>query len=307
MLGSKKRQVLTDGSSAMAVTTHVEYAKVLGGMTVQRNDQYKLQLTVMVRPENDAPFEAKVSGYFPQYAQPSTGDQFWVRYDPSDHSKIEIDTARIAVANAAYETQAAEAAATSLPPDLAANGILGRATLKDAQQTPMGQLIDCLVTLNIRLIDGSPPFVASCHATLAPENAAKLVPAQTFLPVRVDPQNHARVAVSLAEEIPVVPIFDPTVIDPPARALREGDPCRVQILLFGRQFLATPDGSELYATKVRVTDDGSEFQIFLPVPAASVSLLQVGAELPARRLATEPNVLTVDWTAAAAEHGGAIS
>jgi hypothetical protein len=30
-----------------------------------------------------------------------------------------------------------------------------------------------------------------------------------------------------------------------------------------------------------------------------------GSELPARRLALEPNVLTIDWTAAQAEHPSA--
>jgi hypothetical protein len=32
--------------------------------------------------------------------------------------------------------------------------------------------------------------------------------------------------------------------------------------------------------------------------------MQQGKELPAKRLAAEPNVLTVDWPAALAENGG---
>ena len=50
-------------------------------------------------------------------------------------------------------------------------------------------------------------------------------------------------------------------------------------------------------------DDGSETQIFLPVPATATALLQNGKQLPAKRVLGEPNVLTVDWAAAQAEAG----
>jgi hypothetical protein len=74
----------------------------------------------------------------------------------------------------------------------------------------------------------------------------------------------------------------------------------VTILAHQRQWLKTPDGDEFYAAKVRVSSDGSEFQVNLAVPAVATALLQDGAELPARRLATEPNVLAVDWAVAQA-------
>lgn len=309
MLGSKKKKnILADGVQAMAVVTNVGYAKVLGGMTVQRNDNYKLELTLMVRPDDGTPFEASVSAYFAQYAQPSIGDQFWVRYDPQNPARVEIDTAKIAADNAAVQSLAAEAAASAVPADLAANGIPGRASLVDVQKTPgASNLIDCAVTVNVRLIDGTPPYKASCHVLLGPDKAERLIPGQTFITVRADPQDHSRVALSLSEPTPVVTITDPSAIDPPARALREGQPCRVVVLLCQRQWLKTPEGDELYATKVRVTTDGSEFQVFVPVPAAGTALMEQGKELPAKRLAAEPTVLTVDWPAALAENGaGAI-
>jgi hypothetical protein len=306
VLGSKKKKhILAEGAQAMAVVTKVDYAKVLGGMTIQRNDNYKLELTLMVRPDNGTPFEASVSAYFTQFSQPSIGDQFWVRYDPEDQTRVEIDTAKIAADNAAVEALAAEAAASAVPADLAASGIPGRASLVDVQKTPAGNLIDCAVTVNVRLVDGTPPYKASWHALLGPDKAARLIPGQVFITVRADPQNHSRVALSLSEQTPVVTITDPSAIDPPARALREGQPCRVVVLLSQRQWLKTPDGDELYATKVRVTSDGSEFQVFVPVPVAGTPLMQQGKELPAKRLAAEPTVLTVDWPTALAENGGA--
>lgn len=304
MFGSKKKQLMTQGASAIGVVTNVDYAKV-AGMTVARNDNYKLDLTVMVRPDNEAPFEAHVQGYFAQFSQPSVGDQFWVRYDPQDHSKVEIDTAKIAAANAAAEANVAAMAASALPADLAASGVPGRASVVDVQKSPAGNLIDCAVTVNIRLVDGTPAYRASCHVPLAPDQAERVIPGQTIVTVRADPSNHERIALSLSEPTPVVPITDPAVLDGPTRALAQGDPCRVTLLLHQRQWLSTPDGSELYATKMRVTSDGSELQAFVPVPAGAEQLMVDGSELPAKRLALEPNVLTIDWEAARAENPAA--
>lgn len=300
MFGNKKN-VLSQGAQAIAVVTNVEYAKVMG-MTVARNYNYKLELTLMVRPDNEAPFEAHVSGYFAQFSQPSVGDQFWVRYDPQDHTKIEIDTDKIAADNAAAEANAAAMAASALPADLATNGIPGRASVVDVTKTPAGSLVDCLVTVGVRLVDGTPSYRASCHVPLSPDQAERVIPGQTIVTVRADPADHNRIALSLSEPTPVVTVTDPAVIDPPARALQGGDPCRVVLLLHQRQWLKTPDGDEIYASKVRVTSDGSEFQVFIPVPPGAESLLVDGSELPARRLSLEPNVLAIDWVAAQTEN-----
>jgi hypothetical protein len=296
MFGLKKRHILSDGEQAVAVVTDVNYAKV-AGMAVASNYNYKLALTLMVRPDHEAPFEARVSGYFSQYAQPSVGEQFWVRYDPHDRSKVVIDRARIASDNAAFEARVAAQAASAVPSDLASGGIVGRGAVVDVQKTPAGNLIDCAVTVGVRLVDGSDPYRAACHIPLAPDQAEQLVPGGTYVTVRADPRDRSRIALSLSEPTPVVTITDPRAIDPPARALREGIPCRVTLLLHQRQWLQTPDGDEFYAIKVRVEADGSEFQVNLPVPTAATALLKDGAELPARRLLAEPNVLAIDWPA----------
>jgi hypothetical protein len=302
MLGSKKRQILTDGAQAVAVVTDVEYAKVLGTMTIARNYNYKLDLTLMVRPDNAAPFEAHIKGYFPQFGQPSVGDQLYVRYDPKDPTLVEIDEQRIEADNAAAQADVVAAAASAPPEDLVANGILGRATLVDVQKTPAGSLIDCALTVGVRLVDGTAPYRAGCHVPLGPGDAAKLIPGQTILTVRADASDHARIAVSLSEPTPVVTVTDPTALDPPARALRDGAPCRVVLLAHQRQWLKTPQGDEFYAAKVRVTNDSSEFQVNLPVPPEAAALMTDGAELPAKRLEAEPNVLMIDWAAALREN-----
>ena len=297
MFGSKKTQLLSDGAQALAVITDVSYAKV-AGMTIARNYNYKLDLTLMVRPDDGAYFEAHVADYFSQYAQPSVGDQLRVRYDPQDHSRVEIDSAAIAADNATVEASVATQAANALPSDLALGGILGRGAIVDVQKTAAGAFIDCALTIGVRLVDGSDPYRASCHVALMPGQADQLVPGGTFVTVRADPHDHSRIAVSLSEETPVVTINDPRALEPAARALRDGLPCRVTVLLHARQWLKTPGGEELYAIKVRVQSDGAEFQVNVPVPAAAVDLLKDGAELPARRIAAEPNVLAIDWASA---------
>lgn len=300
MLGFGKKRILTEGHQAIAVVTHVDYAHVLG-MNISSNYNYKLDVTLMVRPENDTPFEAHVAGYFPPFGQPSVGDQLRVRYDPADKSHVLIDDAKIASDNASNESAVAAAAMSAVPDDLAANGILGRASLVDVQKAPVATMVDCTMTVGVRLVDGSDPYRTTCHVMLLPGQAEHLIPGQTFLTIRADPSNHSRVALSLTEPTPVVSISDPAVLDPPVRALSQGVPCRVIVLVSQRQWLKTPEGDEFYATKVRVTSDSSEFQVNIPVPASAVGLLQNGAELPAKRLAGAPNVLMIDWVAAQAE------
>jgi hypothetical protein len=296
MFGSKKTRILADGEKALAIVTAVDYAKV-AGMTIARNYNYKLDLTLMVRPDDEAPFEAHVADYFSQYSQPSVGAQFWVRYDPEDRTHVEIDTAQVNADNAAYEAQVAARAAAAVPADLAANGILGRGAVVDVQKNPAGALIDCAVTVGVRLVDGTEPYRASCHIPLSSDDADKLVAGGTYLTVRADPHDHSRIAISLTEPTPVVTVTDPRLVEQVARALSQGMPCQATILVFGRQWLQTPTGQEFYGIKVRVDTDGSEFQVNLPIPAAAVSLLQVGAAFPAKRLAADPNVLAIDWDA----------
>jgi hypothetical protein len=299
VFGGKKKKLLSEGVQARAVIINVQDT----GMTV--NDNPRVKLTLQVQPEGQVPFEVSKKKTVSRVAIPRVGDQVVIRYDAADPNSFEFDTAAVAQDNQAAEAKMAEAAASQVPPDLAANGILGRGACVSVQKTPVGALIDCAMTVGIRLVDGTPSYQANTRISLAADNAAMLVPHQTLFTVRVDPQNHTRVAVSLSEPTPVVTVDDPSVVDPPARALRDGVPCHVVILVHGQQFLRLPTGEELYATKVRVVEDGSELQIFLPVPASAVPLLQDGAQLPAKRVPAEPNVLTVDWAAAQQQSGAA--
>jgi hypothetical protein len=301
MFGNKKKKILSEGIQARAIVINVQDT----GMTI--NDNPRVKLTLQVQPEGDVPFEATKKATVSRVAIPSIGDEYVVRYDPAKKDEVEFDTAAAAQANQAAATAMAQAAASQVPADLMANGILGRGACVDVQQTPTGQLISCMVTVGVRLVDGTPSYRATTQISLAPETAARLIPQQTLFTVRADPSNHQRIAISLQEPTPSVTIDDPSVVDPPQRALREGAPCRLQIVAHSEQFLRLPTGEDLFATKLRVLDDGSELQAFIPVPPAGMGMFNDGAELPGKRILAEPSVLTVDWAAAGVATGTSAS
>jgi hypothetical protein len=302
VFGNKKKEnILEHGAQARAVVVDVADT----GMTINNNP--RVQLTLQVQPEGQAPFEARKKLTVSRVAIPSIGDTYFVRFDPANPSEVEFDTAKAEALNNAAKAQLAEVAASAVPTDLMQNGILGRGALVSVEKNPIGDLIDCAMTVGVRLVDGTPSYQAQTRLSLSPETAERLVPHQTLFTVRADPTDHSRIAASLQQDTPTVTISDPSVVDPPARAMHDGVPCRVKIIAHGSQFLRLPTGEVLYATKVQVVGEVNEFQIFLPVPDSSAGLLQDGAELPAKRLAAEPNVLTVDWAAASAAAASAAS
>ncbi len=166
------------------------------------------------------------------------------------------------------------------------SGIPGRGTVVGVRKTPAGGLVECALTVGVRLADGTPSYRAACNVSVTPEQAMRFIPGHTFVTVRADPCDRARVTLSLDEPIPVITITDPAAIDPSVRALRHGAPCRLTVLVASRQWLQNPEGSEFHAIKVRL-DDGSEAQIFSPVPArgrgaASGRRRAAGAEIDRR-------------------------
>jgi hypothetical protein len=299
MFGNKKKKILEDGIQARAVVIDVADT----GMTVNNNPRVKL--TLQVQPEGDAPFEATKKVTVSRVAIPSVGDSYWVRYDPADPSDVEFDEAKVQEINTQARASLAQAAASAIPDDLAQNGILGRGSCVAVTTNPIGELVDCQLTVGVRLVDGTPPYRAECRVSLSPKTAAEIVPQQTLFTVRADPNNHSRIAISLTEQTPSVTVNDPAVVDPPARALRDGVPCEITLVQYAEQFLRLPTGEDLYSAKISVVGEGNELQVFMPVPDSAVALLRDGAQLPAKRIPSEPNVLTVDWAAALA-HSGAV-
>ena len=236
------------------------------------------------------------------------GDVVPVRYDRFDHSRILVDLQKlvdqVAATTARVNAEAiargeAQLEQSSIP----SSWVLGRAVVLDVRKETAGERVDCAVTVKVRLVDGTAPYQATFSANVVQRRADLLAAGRTIVALRVDPDDHSQVTISWTEDPPIVTVSDPDLIEPPARALRDGEPCRIVVLNHARELMKTPDGEELYSSNVRVTSDGSELQIDLLVPDEAVALLQDGKELPAKRLANQPNVVAVDWNAARSEAG----
>jgi Short C-terminal domain len=101
-LFGKKRDILSHGVQARAVVTQVQDT----GISVNNNPRVKL--TLEVQPDGGLPFEVTKKMTVSRLNVPDIGTTIWVRYDPDDKSKFEIDQAKNDEAGAT----AAPAAAT---------------------------------------------------------------------------------------------------------------------------------------------------------------------------------------------------
>ena len=222
---------------------------------------------------------------------PVAGMTLPVAVDPNDPERVEVDLNHIprtadradAAQLEALEAIRAQERAAWLP---------GRASIVATQPgEPESDF-----TLSVRL-DGEHPYQATCRQPLPQETVARIVPGSTLVAVRVDPSDHSHVALSINEPIPVVLAAEPELFDSAGRVLIHGVPCRVRVAGHNRQYLRNADGDELYVCTLAV-DGAGEAEVVVPVPAVAVRLLDGGADLPAKRLPTDPTAVAIDWRSA---------
>lgn len=99
--------------------------------------------------------------------------------------------------------------AGSVPTELLENGLLGRGIISSVQQTSVSTGPDfnpahlCVFTVEVAL-DNEPRYTATCrqavHATILPQ----LMTPGVTVALRVNPDDHSRVALSLGEEAPTL-------------------------------------------------------------------------------------------------------
>jgi hypothetical protein len=125
--------------------------------------------------------------------------------------------------------------------------------------------------------------------------------------VRVDPADHSRIALSLAEAPPTVTIAatgDPNT-GSAARILEYGVPCKAVIVQSQPLGMRNPRGDDMYAFMLTVMAEGRppyQIQVGNPVPAAAQPLLYPGNTVPAKRMADgDERELVIDWQAALAQ------
>jgi hypothetical protein len=132
------------------------------------------------------------------------------------------------------------------------------------------------------------------------------MPPGATVAVRVDPNDHARVALSLGEAPPVVTMASSGDANTgsAARILSEGTPCKAVIVQSEPLGMRNPAGNDMYAFLLTILADGRapyQIQVGNPVPAAAIPLLYPGNTVPAMRMPHgDDREVAIDWEAALA-------
>jgi hypothetical protein len=191
-------------------------------------------------------------------------------------------------------------------------GLLGQGIITDIRQTGVSTGADfnpshvCEFTVEVSL-DNTPRYTASCRQAVLATILPQLLNPGTTVAVRVNPEDHSEIALSLGEAPPTITVS--AAGDPNSGSASEilsyGDPCRVVIVESQPLGRKNQKGVDIYALLMTVMVEGRppyQVPVGNPVPAAAVPLLYPGNNVPAKCMLSrgEKNVV-VDWDAALVE------
>lgn len=193
-------------------------------------------------------------------------------------------------------------------PDLMTNGTLGRAVVQDmavkgmtVQSGAMPPEQVCEFTLLVYL-DDTAPFSAQVKKRIPQYAIGQIIPGQTVVAVRVDPQDHTRVGIDLNTEPPEVRMAAGSGNGSAAELLASGAPCDAVIVEYQPLGMKNAGNIDMYAFKLSIFAEGqAPYQIMVgnPVPPEAVALLFPGSRVPAKY---DPNGVkedvAIDWAAA---------
>ncbi len=200
----------------------------------------------------------------------------------------------------------------AVPRELLETGVLGRGIITSVRQTSVSTGTEfnpahvCVFTLEVA-IDDVPRYTATCRQAVPATILPRLATPGATVAVRVDANDHARVALSLGEEPPTVTMAssgDPKT-GSAARILELGSPCRAVIVQSQPLGMRNPKGDDMYAFLLTVMAEGrAPYQIKVgnPVPEAAVPLVYPGNTVPAKRMPDgDDHELVIDWEGALAQ------
>jgi hypothetical protein len=198
----------------------------------------------------------------------------------------------------------------SVDKDLLQNGLLGRGTIVEVQQTNVSTGGDdafsrpvCIFTVEV-VLDNVPPYNATCRQSIPITVLPQIVPGQSVVAVRVNPDNHDEIALDLATEPPEVTLAQGSGQATAADVLARGTPARAVIVQTQPLGVKNPHGVDMHAFVLTVMLDGQkpyQAKVGNPVPDDAVPLLYPGSNLPAKVLPEEPQGVVIDFKAALAE------
>jgi hypothetical protein len=206
--------------------------------------------------------------------------------------------------------------AGSVPKELLENGLLGRGIIVSIQQTSVSTGVDfdpshvCVFTVEVAL-DNQPRYTATCRQAVRATILPQLMMPGATVAVRVDANDHSRIALSLAEEPPTVTMAstgDPNT-GSAARILEYGTPCKAVIVQSQPMGMRSSTGKDMYAFVLTVMADGQapyQTQVGNPVPADAIPLVYPGNTVPAKRMPDgAQHEIVIDWDAALDQAGAA--
>ena len=202
--------------------------------------------------------------------------------------------------------------AGSVDKELLADGLLGRGIIVSVQQTSVSTGADfdpahvCVFTVEVAL-DDVPRYTATCRQAVRAMVLPQLMMPDATVAVRVDRNDHSRIALSLGEQPPTVTMAssgDPNT-GSAARILELGVPCTAVIVQSQPLGMPSSKGKDMYAFVLTVMADGRppyQVQVGNPVPAAAMPLLYPGNTVPAKRMPDGGDrEIVIDWEAALAQ------
>ncbi|MBV8194560.1 MAG: hypothetical protein JOY80_03440 [Candidatus Dormibacteraeota bacterium] len=198
-------------------------------------------------------------------------------------------------------------------PELLQNGILARGEVLNIQQTGMqvshGEITNTRQVCDVLLavyMDNTPEFQATVHQGIPVLLLQQMASGNAVVAVRVDPNDHSKVAIDFDSEVPTVTLAAGQAnVGSAAQLLETGTPVRAVIIATEALGVkSSKSGEDMYAFQVTILCDGQapyQTQMGNPVPDNAKPLLFPGANLPAKADLTQKDHVAIDWAAAVEE------
>ncbi|HTE62529.1 MAG TPA: hypothetical protein VK631_19390 [Solirubrobacteraceae bacterium] len=188
-----------------------------------------------------------------------------------------------------------------------ANGLLGRGEVLGIDASGMTLQIGnglverkCTLTLNV-LLDGQQPYQAQVSQRIQEVYIPQLSAGNAVVAVRVDPNDHSKVAIDFETAPPTVTLPAGEGQNSAAWILANGKPITVVLVAntpIGVKNAAGDDVHALTLTVATGVPTPYQIQVGNAVPATALPLLFPGSKLNAK-LGDGPNDVVVDWAAGA--------
>lgn len=201
--------------------------------------------------------------------------------------------------------------------ELLQHGLLGQGIITGVKQTGVSSGPDfnpshvCVFTVEVSL-DNTPRYTATCRQAILATVLPQLLGGGTTVAVRVDPEDHSKIALDLTTPPPVITVSSSSGDANTGSAdeiLETGSPCRAVIVESMPLQRRNSKGVDMYAFSLTVLADGRtpyQVQVGMPVPPEAVPLLYPGNNVPAKRLPDKPDqYIVIDWSAALGQYEGA--